>query len=97
MLAFTKMKTLCKLEERHGVDLGQGCKNDHSCTTFVELIAHDLQKQLMTALSHCKFFSLPADRSTDTDNIDSEEELFLVVHFAPPQIVERYTFVISSS
>ena len=30
MMAFTKMKTLCELEERHGVDLGQGYKNDRS-------------------------------------------------------------------
>ena len=42
-LAFTKMKILCELEERHGVDLGQGYKNDRSCTAFVELIACDLK------------------------------------------------------
>ena len=81
MLAFTKMKIPYELEERHGVDLGQGYKNDRSCTTFVEFIAYDLQKQLMTALSHCKFFSLQADGSTDSGNI--EEELFLVLHFDP--------------
>ncbi len=27
-LAFTKMKPICELEERHGVDLGVGYKND---------------------------------------------------------------------
>ena len=81
MLAFTKMKTLCELEERHGVDLGQGYKNDRSCSTFVEFIARDLQEQLMKALSRSKFFSLPADGSTDAGNI--EEELFLVLYFDP--------------
>ena len=35
-LAFTKMKALCSLEERHGVDLGPGYRNDHACATFVE-------------------------------------------------------------
>ena len=35
MLAFTKMDAICELEERHGADLGQGYKNDHSCATFV--------------------------------------------------------------
>ena len=81
MLAFTKMKTLCELEERHGVDLGQGYKNDRGCATFVEFIARDLQEQLMKALSRSKFFSLQADGSTDAGNI--EEELFLVLHFDP--------------
>ena len=75
------MKSLCELEERHGVDLGQGYKNDHSCTLFVEFIARDLKEQLLRALSRSKFFSLQADGSTDSGNI--EEELFLVLHFDP--------------
>ena len=33
-LAFTKMGPLCEREERHGVDLGQGYKNDQACATF---------------------------------------------------------------
>ena len=84
MLAFTKMKTLCELtggKVWYGVDLGQGYKNDRSYTAFVEFIACDLQKQLVTAFSHCKFFSLQADGSTDTGN--NEKELFLVLHFDP--------------
>ena len=44
-------------------------------------IARDLQKQLMIALSLCKFFSLQADGSIDAGNI--EEELFLILHFDP--------------
>ena len=75
------MKVLCELEERHGVDLGRGYKNDRSCATYVEFIACDLQEQLMTALSRSKFFSLQADGSTDAGNI--EEELFMVLHFDP--------------
>ena len=49
-MAFTKMKVLCELEERHGVDLGRGYKNNRSCATYVDFIARDLQEQLMTAL-----------------------------------------------
>ena len=48
-------KTMCELEERHGVDLGQGYKNNCSCSTFMEFIARDLQEQLMKALSRSKF------------------------------------------
>ena len=33
--AFTKMSTLCELEEKHGVDLGSGYKNNTACTEFV--------------------------------------------------------------
>ena len=42
-LAFTKMGALRKLEERHGVDLGQGCKNDKACASFVDYIADEQQ------------------------------------------------------
>ena len=38
-LPFTKMKPLCELEERHGVELGQGYKNNQACATFVKYIA----------------------------------------------------------
>ena len=36
-VAFAKMGVLCELEERHGVDLGQGYKNvnDKACGSFV--------------------------------------------------------------
>ena len=33
------MKPLCELEERHGVDLGQGDKNVQACAPFVDYIA----------------------------------------------------------
>lgn len=80
-LAFTKMKALCSLEERHGVDLGPGYRNDHACSTFIEYIASDLQQKLVGALDHSKFFSIQVDSSTDTGN--SENELFLVLYFDP--------------
>ena len=73
----TKMQPLCNLEEKHGVDLGPGYRNDHACATFIEYIARDFQQQLVAALNQCKFFSLQADSSTDTGN--TENELFLVV------------------
>lgn len=45
-IAFTKMNSLCQLQERHGVKLGECYKNDHACATFIEYIARDLQHQL---------------------------------------------------
>ena len=38
-IAFSKMAALCELQERHGVDLGSGCKNEKACATFVDYIS----------------------------------------------------------
>ena len=35
-VAFANMGLLCELEERDGVDLGQGYKNDKACASFVD-------------------------------------------------------------
>ena len=66
--ALTKMQPLCDLEEKQGVDLGPGYRNDYACTTFIEYIARDFQQQLVAALNKCTLFSLQADSSTDTRN-----------------------------
>ena len=80
-LAFNKMGPLCELEERHGVDLGQGYKNDQACATFVDYIAKEQQEILVHALTAARFFSLQADGSTDAGNV--ENELFLALYFDP--------------
>ena len=54
-MAFTKMKPICEFEERHGVNLGAGYKNDHACATFVEFIAREQQEILLDALSKSAF------------------------------------------
>ena len=43
-LAFTKMKSICELEEMHGVDLGAGYKNDHARATFISFIVKEQKK-----------------------------------------------------
>ena len=80
-IAFYKMESLCQLQERHGVDLGECYKNDRACATFVDYISQDLRCQLGEALQKAKFFSIQMDGSTDSSNV--EEELFLVVYFDP--------------
>ena len=52
-LAFTK---ICELEERHGVDLGAGYKNDHARATFISFIAKEQQEMLLNSLSKSHFF-----------------------------------------
>ena len=80
-LPFTKMAPLCALEEKHGVDLGSGYKNDKACTTFVEYIAKQQRELLSSTLAKSKFFSIQADGSTDVGNV--ENELFLTLYFDP--------------
>ena len=77
-MAYTKMKPICELEECHGINLGQSYKNNQACATFIEYIALERRNFLVEALRHSKFFSVQADGSTDSGNI--EEELFLAVY-----------------
>ena len=79
--AFTKMSTLCELEERHGVDLGSGYKNNIACTEFVHYIGMALREELVSKLARAKFFSIQADGSTDAGRI--EDELFMVLFLDP--------------
>jgi len=74
-LAFTKMKSLCELEERHGVDIGPAY---HACSNFVEYIALEEKYRLVQALSKSRFYSFQVDSSADVANV--EEELFLVIY-----------------
>ena len=55
------MDPLCELEERQGVDLGRGYKNDQACTTFVEYIVKDQQEILAYTMTSAKFISLQTD------------------------------------
>ena len=57
-LAFTKREAICELEEKHGVDLGTGCKNNQACATFVEYIAQSQREKLADVLGKAKFFSI---------------------------------------
>ena len=55
-LGFSKMKSICELEERHGVDLGVGYKNDHACSPFTSFIPRKQQELSVNAISKSKVF-----------------------------------------
>ena len=92
-LAFTKMRPICQLEERHGVDLGHEYQNDKSCAIFIDFIASEQQMILQKALEKAKFFSIQADASTDAGN--QEIEMFLVVYLTLHPVMERCVCEIS--
>ena len=57
-MAFAKMAPLCQLEERHGVDLGHGYKNELACATFIDYTAQEQRQGLAASLSRARFFGL---------------------------------------
>ena len=72
-LAFTKMSALC--------ELGAGYKNNQACAIFVDYIALAQREALAAQLAKAKFFSIQADGSTDSGNV--EDKLYLLVYFDP--------------
>ena len=77
-LPFTEMGSICSLEEKHGVNLGTGYKNDKACAIFADFIAQERREALLDAISKAKFFSIQADGTTDKLNV--EEEMFHVMY-----------------
>ena len=68
------MAPICELEEKHGVILGSGYKNDQACATFVGYIAQIQRELLASVLVKAKYFAIQGDGSTDSE--DMKEELF---------------------
>ena len=55
-LALKEMSALCELEEKHGVNLGTGYKNEIACAKFVSYILKAELEKLTCVLSKAKFF-----------------------------------------
>ena len=51
------------------------------CATFVKCIVEEQQQSLLETLCDVKFFSVQADGTTDTGNV--EDELFALLYFNP--------------
>ncbi|CAB3993296.1 zinc finger 862-like [Paramuricea clavata] len=83
-MAFSKYPSICALEIRHGVDIGQSYLNANACKEFVHCIADIENEDLISAVAQAKFFSLLIDGSTDKSNADNEATL--VVWFDPEDI-----------
>ena len=74
--AFSKYTAICKLEARHGVDIGNSYVNENAGKTFCKFIAETRIVDLRKTVTNAKFFSILMDGSTDVGKID--DELFLV-------------------
>ena len=92
-LAFSKMKPLCELKERHGADLGEKYKTNIRCGEFVAAIGQELKKDLANALTTANF-SIQCDGSTDGGNVD--EELFLALYLDKEAEVRNKLFTVQA-
>ena len=75
-LAFNKYTAICKLEVRHGVDIGISYVNENAGKIFCKFIVEARTGDLRKTVTNAKFFSILMDGSTDVNKID--DELFLV-------------------
>ena len=64
-MPFTSFPHLCKLEMKHGVELGNTYINDKACKTSVTAIAGQLKHELSSKLQSSKFISVMADSACD--------------------------------
>ena len=64
-MPFTSFPHLCKLEMKHGVELGNTYINDKACKTFVTAIAGQLKHEISSKLQSSKFISVMADSACD--------------------------------
>ena len=74
-MLFLKYPIICKLERKHGVDIGVSYINERSGRTFVHYIAEAKRQDLSKKIVSVKFYSLLIDGSTDKGNVDNEAVL----------------------
>ena len=77
-MAFKKYPALYRLEERHGVELGNAYKTKDSARLFTTYIAQHQRNSFMAILSKAHFFNFLMDGSTDAGNV--EDEIFVLLH-----------------
>ena len=77
---FKKYQAILKLEEMHGVDIGQAYRNDVNCAEFIDYISKDIiQQTFYEKMKNANFFSILFDGATD--NATKDQEGFYVLLF----------------
>ena len=86
-LAFRKYPRICKLEARHGVNLGSSYLHEDAGKEFAHYIAESRRQDLLSTITKAKFFSRLMDGSTDQSN--AVNELLLVLWCDPDGVDEK--------
>ena len=92
-MAFTKYKKLLRLEERHGVTLGEAYGGDDACKDFVRAINGAMEDELKEKLDRVKFIGIMADGSTDAAVKD--QEAILAFYFDSKPVNEERVKVLT--
>ena len=71
-MPFTSFPHPCKLEMKHGVELGNTYINNKACKTFVTSIAGQLKHELSSKFQSSKFISVMADSACDVELREAE-------------------------
>ena len=88
-MSFHKYPAILKLEEMHGVDVGQAYRDRKNCAEFIDYLGKDLQNNLSAKVQNANFYSILFDGSTDESV--KEQEGFYVLLFDPQPDGKRDT------
>ena len=86
-ITFKKYPTILKLEEMHGVDIGQSYQNDVNCAECIDYMSKYIQQTLSEKIKSANFFSILFDGATD--NATKDQEGFYVPLFDPHSMEKR--------
>ena len=80
-LSMTKYTEILKLENMHGVDIGQAYQTDRYCGTLIDYCGKEIKQQFNSDLAKATFYSVLWDGSTD--NSVKENEAIYALYFDP--------------
>ena len=72
-MPFMTYPHLCRLEEKHCIELGQTYRNDKACKDFVLAISQQFKDELGQELQRARFLSVMADSATDVGVREAED------------------------
>ena len=75
-MAFDSFASLCELQEKNGINVGQMYRHDKGCRDFVESIAYVEKDRIKQGVKAARFFAVMGDGSTDT-SITEQEGFFI--------------------
>jgi hypothetical protein len=71
-LSFNLYKTICRLDQSKGLDVGKSYLNDKSAASFMSAIAQVVRQDIVKVLDQSKYFSFTIDGATDFMGDDIE-------------------------
>lgn len=83
-LPLKKYPKLLKLQEKHGIEIGNSYRSDKSCNVFINHIGEDLGNNLQKELLNVTFCSVLTDGSEDASTTEKEAVFVQYLDKNPP-------------